>query len=52
MELINMVKPKRFGTHKCPHGKMVARASDVTGRFCKNSCEIYKARGCKRFNKK
>ena len=57
-----MKRPKKFSTYVCPHGKAdgktsrygaeVERKQDftVSGRYCKNNCDIYKARKCKLFH--
>jgi hypothetical protein len=46
-----MSKPQRYGKHKCPHDKVDFKCSIgwVQGRFCKNNCERYKAKDCKRW---
>lgn len=46
-----MGKPNKYKIYKCPYGKRdfkVPLPYSVSGRFCKNNCELYK-RGCKKW---
>ena len=46
-----MPKPRNNTRYECKNGKTQHGGSGglVSGRFCKNNCDLYKAKKCKRW---
>jgi len=51
-----MKKPRIYNIYKCPHRKNTPTYNlgkyEVTGRYCRNNCGLYKNRKCEKWFKK